>query len=199
MRGSWSAAQRAGVRGVAAVVAAWLLSALLWLTPGINRPDGVGYFVYLTSTWFDGDLLFFDEWARAELIRDGNILFKDVTQTGHLSNHWTAGASLAWYPAFIAADAYTRLTGSETRAGFATPYIAAIVMTSALAGLFALLCGFRVARSYFGDGVAAASAIAIWFGSPLAWYSLRHASMSHAISAAACSGVVLLSLRLRDE
>ncbi|HEX6642052.1 MAG TPA: hypothetical protein VF215_13115, partial [Thermoanaerobaculia bacterium] len=198
MRGSGSAGERAGVRGVAAVVAVWLLTSLLWLTPGLNRPDGVGYFVYLASTWFDGDLLFFDEWAQAGLIRDGQILFKDVTQTGHLSNHWTAGASLAWFPAFVAADALVRLGGGETHDGFAAPYVAAIAFTSALAGLFALLCGYRVARVYFGDGIAAASAIAIWFGSPLAWYSLRHASMSHAISAAACSGVVLLSLRLRD-
>jgi hypothetical protein len=198
MRGCGSAGERAGVGGVAAVVAVWLLTSLLWLTPGLNRPDGVGYFIYLTSTWFDGDLLFFDEWAQAGLIRDGQILFKDVTQTGHLSNHWTAGASLAWYPAFIAANALVRVGGGATYDGFAAPYVAAIAFTSALAGLFALLCGYRVARLYFGDGVAAASAIAIWFGSPLAWYSLRHASMSHAISAAACIGVVLLSLRLRN-
>jgi hypothetical protein len=185
-------------RAVAVVVGVWLVTTVLWLTPGLNRPDGVGYFVYLTSTWFDGDLLFFDEWAQAGLIRDGQILFKDVTETGHLSNHWTAGASLAWYPAFAATDALLRLTGGERHDGFAAPYVAAIAFTSALAGLFALLCGFRVARSYFGDRIAAASVLAIWFGSPLAWYSLRHASMSHAISAAACSGVVWLSLRLRD-
>jgi hypothetical protein len=70
---------------------------------------------------------------------------------------------------------------------------------SALAGLFVLLAGLRVARESFGTPIAAASAIAIWFGSPLAWSSLRHASMSHALSAAVCSGVVLLSLRLREE
>jgi hypothetical protein len=188
-----------GRAALAAVIAVWLLTTLLWLTPGLNRPDGVGYFAYLASTRFDGDLLFFDEWARAGLIPDGQILFKDVTATGHLSNHWTAGSSLAWYPAYLAADAVVRLTGQEPHGGFAAPYVAAIAFTSALAGLFVLLCGFRVARVHFGDRIAAASAIAIWLGSPLAWYSLRHPSMSHALSAAICSGVVLLSLRLRDE
>jgi hypothetical protein len=188
-----------GRAALVAIVAVWLLTTLLWLTPGLNRPDGIGYFAYLSSTRFDGDLLFFDEWAQAGLIRDGQILFKDVTGTGHLSNHWTAGASLAWYPAFLAADAVVRLTGQPAENGFAAPYVAAIAFTSALAGLFAMLGGFRVARVYFGDRIAAASAIAIWFGSPLAWYSLRHPSMSHALSAAICSGVVLLSLRLREE
>lgn len=70
---------------------------------------------------------------------------------------------------------------------------------SALAGLFVMLAAMRVVRMYYGDWIAAGAAIAIWLGSPLAWYSLRHGSMSHALSAAVCSGVVLLSLRLRDE
>lgn len=195
-RDSTSRPRRAAI---AIVVAVWLLTTLLWLTPGLTRPDGVGYFAYLTSTWFDHDLLFFDEWAQAGLIRNGQILFKDVTDTNHLSNHWTVGTSLAWYPAFVAADVLTRITRRETLDGFATLYVAGIAFTSALAGLFVLLCGMHVARTHFGDRTAAAAAIAIWFGSPLAWYSLRHASMSHALSAAVCSGVVLLSLRLREE
>jgi hypothetical protein len=199
MRGSGSAGERASIAGVAAVVAVWLLTTVLWLTPGLTRPDGVGYFAYLTSTWFDGDLLFFDEWAQARLIRpDGQLLFKDVTGTGHLSNHWTAGTSLVWYPAFVAADAVARVSGARANEGFATPYFAAIAFTSALAGLFVMLAAMRIARAYFSSGIAAAAAIAIWFGSPLAWYSLLHASMSHAISAAVCAGVVLLSLRLRE-
>ena len=103
MRGSRSAAERPGAAGVGAVVAVWLVTTLLWLTPGLTRPDGVGYFAYLTSTWFDRDLLFIDEWAQAGLIRNGQFLFKDITATGHLSNHWTAGTSQGWYPAFVAA------------------------------------------------------------------------------------------------
>src|SRR6185436_15515958 len=98
MRDRRSAAERAGRGGVGAVVAVWLLTTLLWITPGLTRPDGVGYFSYLTSTWFDHDLLFFNEWAHAGLIRhsgnDVQILFKDVTDTNHRSNHWTAGTSL---------------------------------------------------------------------------------------------------------
>ena len=199
MRSRGSTAERSDLAGVAAVVAVWLLTAFLWLTPGLTRPDGVGYFAYLTSTWFDGDLLFFDEWGQAGLIRNGQILFKDVTATNHLSNHWTAGTSIAWYPAFLAADALTRATGQPTHDGFAPIYVAAVTFMSALAGLFVMLAGLRVARKLFGDRIAMAATIAIWFGSPLAWYSSVHASMSHALSAAVCTGVVLLSLRLREE
>ena len=191
-------ARRLGDPATLLVIAVWLLTTFLWLTPGLTRPDGVGYFAYLPSTWLDRDLLFFDEWAQMGLIRDGQILFKVVTPTGHLSNHWTAGASLAWYPAFVAGDALARAIG-EKRNGFSLPYVTAIVFTSALAGLFVLLGGRAVARSLYGTGAATAAAIAMWLGSPLAFYSLRHASMSHAISAAACASVVLLSLQLRER
>jgi len=132
------------------------------------------------------------------LVRPEGLLFKDITETRHLSNHWTAGASLAWYPAFIAADLLARATG-EPANGFSNPYITAAAFTSALCGLYVLLAAFALTRKYYGDRIALAATIAIWFGSPLAFYSTRHASMSHAISAAVCTGIVLLSLRLREE
>ena len=165
----------------------WLLSAMLWLTPGLSRPDGAGYFAYLPSTYFDRDLLFFDEWASVGLVRpDGEILFKDVTPTRHLSNHWTVGASLAWYPAFVTGDVLARITGAP-RDGFSAPYVAAVVTMTALAGLFTLLIGTSLGN--------AKSAIAVWLGTPLAYYSLRAPTMSHAISALACALVVWLSAK----
>ncbi len=87
----------------------------------------------------------------------------------------------------------------KAAAAAAALHIAAVTFIIALAGRFVILAGMHVARRYFSERIAACAAIAIWLGSPLAWYSLRHASMSHALSAAVCSGVVLLSLRLRDE
>lgn len=177
-------------RGALLVIAVWLASVLLWLTPGISRPDGAGYFAYLPSTYFDRDLLFFDEWARIGLVRpDGEILFKDVTDTAHLSNHWTAGASLAWYPAFVAGDLLARVTGAP-RDGFSTPYVAAVVTMTALAGLLTLLLGAHMSN--------AKAAIAVWLGSPLAFYSLRAPTMSHAVSALACAIVVWLSAKRKS-
>ena len=174
-------------RGALLVVAVWLASALLWLTPGISRPDGAGYFAYLPSTYFDRDLLFFDEWAQVGLVRpDGQILFKDVTATAHLSNHWTVGASLAWYPAFVVGDLLARVSGAP-RDGFSTPYVAAVVTMTALAGLLTLLLGTAMANWK--------AAVAVWLGSPLAYYSLRAPTMSHAISALACAVVVWLSAK----
>ena len=182
---------------IGVIVAVWVVSTVLWLTPGLTRPDGVAYFLYMPSTLFDRDLLFFDEWAQTGLVRDGQLLFKDVTATGHLSNHWTVGTSLAWYPQFLAAEGVAQMQG-HGGSGFSVGHVTAAAFTSAVAGLLTMLAGASLARRWFSDGVSAAAAVAIWFGSPLAWYSLRHATMSHAISALVCSAVVFLSLRLRD-
>jgi len=169
------------------VAGLWLVSAFLWLTPGISRPDGAGYFAYLPSAFFDRDLLFFDEWARAGLVRDGQILFKDITATQHLGNHWTVGTAAAWAPAFLTGEVLARVSGASQH-GFAIANVAAVATFSALAGLLTLLLGVRLTQS-------AAAAIAVWLGSPLAYYSLRAPTMSHAVSALACAVVVWLSSR----
>src|SRR5207245_9837371 len=66
---------------VAILVAIWLRSALLWLQPGITRPDRVGYYVYFPSAYLGHDLLFFDEWQRFGLVPGGRILHKEITPT----------------------------------------------------------------------------------------------------------------------
>lgn len=183
-------------RAAIVVTLVWLVSLLLWLTPGLVRPDGAGYFIYLPSTWFDQDLLFFDEWQRVGLIRGGTILFKDVTPTGHLSNHWTVGAATAWFPAYALGDGLA-MAMQRPRDGFTLPYSVPVLVVSALAGLATLLAAIHIANGLRLRALAAA--LAIWFGSPLLWYSLRHGSTAHAISAAACALVVLVALRLREE
>jgi hypothetical protein len=183
-------------RAAILITVVWLLSLLLWFTPGLVRPDGVGYFVYLPSTWFDHDLLFFNEWERVGLTRDGTILFKDVTPTEHLGNHWTVGTATAWLPAYVLGDGVA-MAMHRRRDGFTLPYAVPVLVVSALAGLATLLMSIAIAREMRLRALAAA--LAIWFGSPLLWYSLRHGSMSHAMSAAACALIVLLALRLRDE
>lgn len=183
-------------RAAIVVTLVWAISLLLWFTPGIARPDGAGYFVYLPSAYFDRDLLFFDEWQRVGLIRDGEIHFKSVTPTDHLGNHWTVGSATAWFPAYLLGDGLAVAMGRQ-RDGFALPYSVPVLVVSALAGLATLLAAVYVARDLRLRALAAA--LAIWFGSPLLWYSLRHGSMAHAMSAVAGAAIVVLALRLRDE
>lgn len=179
------------------VGAVWLLSFLLWISPGVVRPDGAGYLVYLPSAWIDGDLLFFNEWERLRMIRDGVIQHKEVTRTGHLANHWTVGSALVWSPAFLLADL---VRPSDTpRNGVALPYNLAIVCTSAVAGLVTLLAGHRVARCLTTPFAATTATIGAWLGTPLLWYALVHATMAHAVSAMCCALVFAGAVALRDD
>ncbi|HEU4522878.1 MAG TPA: glycosyltransferase family 39 protein, partial [Thermoanaerobaculia bacterium] len=188
-------------RGALVIAIICVLSLFLWAQPGLTLPDGAGYYVYLPSTWIDHDLLFFNEWQRLGLVRNGLPVFKSATDTGHLGNHWTVGPALLWYPAFVAGDAARAIIPSFRhyhRDGVVLPYNLAVITASALAGLGTLLAGYSIARRWLPARNAAIAAIAIWFGSPLLWYSVRDAAMSHSVSAFACALVVWLSLRLRD-
>jgi hypothetical protein len=176
------------------LIAVWLVTALLWLTPGIVRPDGAGYVVYLPSAGLDHDLLFYDEWRELGMVRDGVILHKDVTRTDHLGNHWTVGSALVWYPAFALADL---VRGSAPRNGLSLPYNVAVVATSAVAGLIALLAGASVAARVSMPDTARLAALGAWLGTPLLWYSLVHATTSHAVSAMACALVFAGAVALR--
>ncbi len=180
------------------IIAVWLLSTLIWLRPGVTRPDGVAYFAYLPSTYFDHDLLLFNEWQHFGMLPNGLIASEGLTPNGHLADHWTVGSAVVWYPAFIAADVARTFVPSLQRFprdGTSLPYNAAAVAASALCGLAVLLAGYTVARSFCLPWAATTATIAIWFGSSLMWYSTREALMAHAVSAAACAFVVLASMR----
>ena len=176
---------------VAIIVAIWLIPVLIWLRPGITRPDGVGYFAYLPSTYLDHDLVLFNEWQRFGMLPNGFVASSRVAANGHLVDHWAAGSAVVWYPAFLLADV---LHDGFARDGVSLPYNAAAIAVSALAGLVALLTGFAIARRFFDTASSLAATIATWLGSSIMWYSTREALMAHAIGAAVCALVVLASL-----
>jgi hypothetical protein len=185
-------------RAVALIIAVWLLATLLWLRPGITRPDGVAYYAYLPSTYFDHDLLLFNEWQHFGMLPGGLIASEGLTPNGHLADHWTAGSAVIWYPAFVTADllrAFVPQLQKFARDGLSLPYNAAAVAASAICGLVALLAGYFAARRFCPIWAATTATIAIWFGSSLLWYSTREALMAHAASAAVCALVVIASLR----
>ncbi len=183
---------------IAILVAVWAFSALIWLRPGVTRPDGVAYYAYLPSTYFDHDLLLFNEWQHFGMLPDGWIASEGLTPNGHLADHWTAGSAVVWYPAFIAADVLRAVVPQLHRFaadGISLPYNVAAVSASAICGLIVLLAGYILARKFAPPWASLMAAIGIWFGSSLMWYSTREALMAHAVSAAACALIVLASTR----
>jgi hypothetical protein len=186
----------------AVLILVWAVSVSLWMVAGYVRPDGAGHAAYLPSAIVDHDLLLFDEWAHLGLIRGAAIGFTNITPNGHLSDHWSVGPAVTWLPAYAVAHAARAALPMLRRFppnGLSLPYAVAIVASSAMAGLATLLLGAYAAVPISDRFAATLAAIGIWFGSPLLWYSLRHATMSHAVSAAACAVVVVIALALRRE
>jgi len=180
-------------RAVALIAAVWLLSTVIWLRPGVTKPDGAAYVSWLPSTWIDHDLLLFRSWSRFGMLKGGIVQSEGLTANGHIANHWSAGSAVVWYPAFLLGDAMR--TARFPRDGISLPYNVAAVAASAFCGLIALLAGYFAARRFFARDAALIATITTWFGTPLLWYSEREALMAHAAGAAMCALVVLASLR----
>ncbi|MGA7617547.1 MAG: glycosyltransferase family 39 protein [Thermoanaerobaculia bacterium] len=186
---------------ILAVGLAWALSVALWFTPGYVRPDGIGYFEYLPSSWNDHDLVFYDQWAQARLVVEGRLLFKEVAPNGYLANHWPSGSAVFWYPAYVTGD-FLRGTppfrGFPPN-GFSLPYEVPVVAFSAVAGLLTLFLVYRLSRKVATPGAAFLATIGIWFGSPLLWYSLVNGITSHVVAAMSAAIFVALALSLRER
>ena len=169
----------------------WLIPLLLWISPGVTLPDGVGYFEYLPSAVLDGNLDFFDDWQKAGLITpDGVILFAQPTRTGLLGTHWPCGSATWWLPAFVLGHVSSLWHGSSDAHGFDQAHIVPPILASALAGLIVLVLSWTLARRVAGNSAAAAASLGVWFGSPLLFYSIRNSLTSHAVGALACAACV---------
>lgn len=189
-------------RALIVVIALWAISTVLWLTPGILRPDAAGYYVYLTSTWSDRDLLLFNDWQTFGLVPHGTIFFQEVTRTDHMGNQWAAGSSVFWYPAFILGHLLRLIIpGADGFApnGISLPYNIATITLSALAALATLVMGYALARKYVSAEAAGLAAVAMWFGSPLMWYALKNSLMAHAPSAFVTGAAVYISTKLTER
>lgn len=149
------------------------------IQPHFFRADGIGYYVYLRSAYFDRDLQFGDEWAR------WGYKPRAVTVTGHMSNPYSVGPALLWSPFFVLADLYVRTTarfGWVHRAdGYALPYYrstAAGTVAVAVAGLSLLA---RFLHSRFSRSEAAVGLSGAVLATPAVYYILWQPSMAHGL------------------
>jgi hypothetical protein len=158
------------------------------------RGDGVGYYAYARAPLIQRNLHFENDWRHADVAfrmnrfdAAGNILPGQYTRTGHLDNHFTAGPALLWLPFLALTHAgvlATNALGAHIPAdGFSRPYRIAMAFGTALCGFLALWLSYRVARKYVPEFWAAASTLAIWFGTSLIVYMYFNPSWAHAQSA----------------
>ena len=185
----------------------FFLISLPAVTVRFYASDEIEYFAYLRSAWFDGDLLFDNEYryfydrniARAHRFKEAFL--DHTTVTGHRRNFAPVGSALLWTPFYAMSDAgvrVARLLGAATPAdGFSRPYIAAIAYGSAVYGFLALLLSASAARRLVDT--SATTIAAVWLGTPLLFYMYVAPGFSHACSAFAVAAFVLVWLRARES
>jgi hypothetical protein len=182
----------------------WLIGAFVLSLPAVTAriyaSDEIQYFAYLRSLWFDRDVSFENEY-RAFVDRGtaADALFRETflerqTETGRRINFGTIGCALLWSPFYAAGDALATVTGAP-RDGYSRPYVAAVAYGSAVYGLLALLLALDLAAKLTGRGLG--PVVAVWLGTPLAFYMYVAPPMAHACSAFAVALFVWTWWRVR--
>jgi hypothetical protein len=196
-------------RDLLILIVAFVVSLPL-VTTRIYASDEVQYFAYLRSLWFDRDVSFENEYryfydagiTRYDLFRD-TFVVRRTEETGLAVSFATMGSALLWSPFYVATDAIVRLRGAAGAAveadGFSKPYVAAVAYGSAFYGWLAVVLAWWSSRRLLGPSAALASALAIWFGTPLTFYMYVAPPMSHACSAFAVAAFLTVWLRVRER
>ncbi|MFQ5822491.1 MAG: hypothetical protein ACE5JB_00360 [bacterium] len=177
--------------GVIILVAVFTVSAFILLTPWIYG-HGVGYYAWLRSLFFDGNLdctnefqhyieIFQKEYGWQGVTDDLTII---RTETGLQSNKYQLGSAILWLPFFLIGHLITLLIntfgGNLAVDGYSKFYVLMISIGSALYGFIGLLLAYFLSRKFFSIKISLLASIGIWFASSTVFYIYLHPSLSHA-------------------
>jgi Tfp pilus assembly protein PilF len=141
----------------------------------IDKGDDTGYYVYLRSAFFDGDLDFINENKYDHVER-----FKS---TGYVFNHWQIGQSVLFFPFFLMGHLIVTLLNSFGYSfsidGYSTPYYMATAIAAQTYVFIGLLLLYKLLTKYFSQAAALITTIGIWLGTPLIYYSFIRQRMAH--------------------
>lgn len=171
-----------------AVAGALVLAGFFLLRPGYVVPDSLATWSWLRSLWFDGDLLFFNEWAAFGRIRDGVPEFKEVTHLGTLANHWWIGSSVVALVPYAIAHVCALIAPALGTGGLGGVYGWSLAWLSvgSLWLVWLVVANVTTQRER-GELLCFAMLIV---GTPVFWYAFRFPTMSHLPGAAAVAILV---------
>ncbi len=143
----------------------------------IDGADDSGYYAYLRSAFFDGDLDFINEKRYAHI--------ENFTSTGYVFNNWTIGQSILFLPFFLLghliAIVLNNFGYSFSIDGYSTPYLMATAIASQTYLFLGLLILFRILTKYFHQNFVVVTIIGVWLASPLIYYSFIRQRMAHTV------------------
>lgn len=169
----------------------------------IHANDPVGYYAWIHSMLFDGDLDFENEYRElnkhitADAAQWANPN-GPRTATGHLSNCFAIGPGLLWCPFILLVHPLAPDLGGRPD-GFSQPYHMAVFLAISLYGLFGLLLTCAFLRTWFSSGLSVLTALCAWAASPALYYTYPEFAMSHSTSFFTTALFLFAWSRLRRE
>lgn len=141
----------------------------------IDAADDQGYYSYLRSLIFDGDIDFYNENNYAY-----NLLF---TQTGYTLNLWPAGPAVLWAPFFLTAQGCQWVLQGLGLSADAGGYGWSHLVATGLASAFYVFCGllllYRTLRQVFSRRAGLVAVWTLFLSSPLVYFTFIRSRMGH--------------------
>jgi hypothetical protein len=175
------------------LILVYVLLLIVLLTPRIIGNDGIGYYVYLRSLFFDHDLDFTNEFAH---YGSQYVIVGHSPVTGRPVVGVPIGSAVLWAPFYIAAHYINLIFLIAPADGYSAPYVVAVCFASSLYGFIGLFLIYKMAIRFFSKESVFAAILIFWLSSPLVFYMYLHPSMSHANSLFAVSLFLFLWCRI---
>lgn len=195
-------------RGTLVMLVLFVLS-LPFITPRVAASDEIEYFSYLPSLVFDHDLDFRNQYEHFCNLDPQNCTdsrFRETflelkTPTGLQINFAPLGTALLWLPFYLAGHLVALLLQSINPAlaadGYSLPYLYAVCLGSVFFGWLGIYLSYKIARGYFAEWIALASALVILFATNAVYYFYVAPAFSHAASLFASALFVYIWWRTR--
>jgi len=142
----------------------------------LDVADEIGYYSYLRSAFFDGDIDFCNE-------KDFYYRLK-ITPTGYAHNHWAIGCAILWIPFFLLGHLITQIyhfLGYITLSdGYFAPYYVFVSIGSMIYVFLGLLFSYRILRRFSSPFAALISTLVVFLSTHLPYYAFVQSRLSHA-------------------
>ncbi len=161
----------------------------------IDGGDDAGYYAYLRSIFFDGDIDFFNEVTFAHAGK--------FTSTGYVFNNWQIGQSVLFLPFFLLGHAWASLLNALghpiTLDGYSFPYYMSTAWASQTYLFLGLLLTYRINRKFFDTTTSLVATVLIWLATSLLYYTFVRQRMSHTIEFFLSATFILVWLNNRQS
>lgn len=157
--------------------------------------DDAGYYSYLRSFFFDGDIDFLNEKKYAH--------FDKILPTGYIFNHWSIGPSVFWTPFFLFGHLLAwclSATGLNiSMDGYSFPYYISTAIGSTLFSFCGIFLLSKVLSRFFEKKIAYLSSFIVFASTGLTYFTFIRQRMAHSLEFLLVVIFLFLWIKVREN